>query len=318
MAHPILRKGRHPMTRLSFDPTPLTLGAVQLGMAYGVANETGQPSRQEAAGILDAASAAGIGVIDTARAYGESEARIGAWLASRGADVKVVTKIPAVPDAAPGERARYVAESLAASSEALGRRPLDLVLAHRAADLLDTGVRTALEEARATGLIAGFGASVYGPEAARQVIETVPIQALQAPVSLVDRRMQMSGMLDRAREAGVAVFARSAFLQGALLMAPARLPAHLSDLTPARAALDGLAGELGLTLHALALAGVRDLQGITSVVVGVERADQIAPHVEAMATPRLPDDVLEEIARIADGLPEALIDPSRWPRVERP
>lgn len=53
-------------TRLTFEPTPLTLGAVQLGLPYGVANATGIPSGEEASAILDAAMAGGIEVIDTA------------------------------------------------------------------------------------------------------------------------------------------------------------------------------------------------------------------------------------------------------------
>lgn len=306
-------------SRLTFQPTQLTLGAAQLGLSYGVANATGMPSEDDARDILDAAVAGGIEVVDTARAYGASEERIGHWMASCGTgNVKVVTKIPAVPETNRLAREQFVAACLAASSRALGQSRLDLVLAHQARDLLDDAVISALEKAVRDGLIAGFGASVYEPEEASLLVRHVPIQAIQAPISLVDRRMPEAGLLDDALAAGIAVFARSVFLQGVLLMPPGCLPAHLTPLTDAIISFRRLASDLGMSLHALALAGVRDLHGVTSVVVGMERVEQMQPHLAAMATPALQTNVMEEIARIVKGLPLEVINPSLWPRVERP
>jgi hypothetical protein len=51
----------------------MTLGTAQLGMDYGVANRTGKPPREIATAIVRAAIAHGVTVLDTARAYGDSE-----------------------------------------------------------------------------------------------------------------------------------------------------------------------------------------------------------------------------------------------------
>ena len=51
----------------------LTLGTVQLGLAYGVNNYRGMPSFEESSAILDTALSEGIISFDTAQAYGESE-----------------------------------------------------------------------------------------------------------------------------------------------------------------------------------------------------------------------------------------------------
>ena len=56
------------------------LGAAQLGMSYGIANQTGQPNKIEAFSILDEAAKNGVTMIDTAQAYGNSEEIIGQWL----------------------------------------------------------------------------------------------------------------------------------------------------------------------------------------------------------------------------------------------
>ena len=59
-------------------------------MSYGIANLSGQVSRDEAKAILEMASLSGIEAIDTAIAYGESEACLGA--AGIG-NFRVVTKL---------------------------------------------------------------------------------------------------------------------------------------------------------------------------------------------------------------------------------
>ena len=55
----------------------LILGTVQFGMSYGIANRKGQVGRLEAVSMMRLAAAAG-SIGDTAIAYGESEACLGA------------------------------------------------------------------------------------------------------------------------------------------------------------------------------------------------------------------------------------------------
>src|SRR4051812_7806276 len=72
----------------------LALGTVQFGSRYGIANRSGQTTRDEAAAILAAAYAAGIRTLDTAIAYGDSERLLGEIGV---ADWRVVSKLPALP-----------------------------------------------------------------------------------------------------------------------------------------------------------------------------------------------------------------------------
>ncbi len=51
----------------------LTLGIVQLGMEYGIANKSGKPDMEKALEILQTAINKGINSFDTANAYGNSE-----------------------------------------------------------------------------------------------------------------------------------------------------------------------------------------------------------------------------------------------------
>ena len=115
--------------------TALGLGTAQLGLAYGISNRSGQPSKAEAAAILECALDQGIDTIDTAPAYGEAEALLGRLLPA-GADVRIVTKTAPLAgtevSAADCEEARRSAER---SLERLRRDRLDALLVHHGSDL---------------------------------------------------------------------------------------------------------------------------------------------------------------------------------------
>jgi aryl-alcohol dehydrogenase-like predicted oxidoreductase len=293
----------------------LTLGTAQLGAAYGVANRVGMPSAAEAASILDAAAAAGIAAFDTARAYGEAEARIGAWLATRPGAARpvLISKFPRLPAGASAVRRAALEAAWRATTRALGIGRLDHYLAHAAADAADPEVVAWLTDKVAAGEIGAWGASVYEPDEARRAL-AAGAQALQAPLNVFDRRFFAAGVLAEARAAGATLFARSLFLQGALLVAPAALPAHLAALAPALSGLGALAAESGRSVAALALAAVRDLPGVSSLVVGVDRAAQVPALAAAAAAPALDDRQRRRLAVLAAAVPAAVLDPRRWPK----
>ena len=95
-----------------FEVPRLTLGTAQLGPAYGIANREGRLDDSSADALLSAAWDAGMRWFDTARAYGESEARIGAWCRASGQRPVVITKIAA---------GSPVAEEIDRSAAALGQ-----------------------------------------------------------------------------------------------------------------------------------------------------------------------------------------------------
>ena len=64
------------------------LGTVQLGMQYGLGEDSAKPSEEKSFAMLDAAMALGINTLDTANNYGDSEAVIGRWMAKRKAENK--------------------------------------------------------------------------------------------------------------------------------------------------------------------------------------------------------------------------------------
>lgn len=313
------------------DPRRLALGSAQWGMPYGIANRSGQPATTEVAAMLARAHAVGIHTIDTARAYGESEALIGT-LAPPDSGWRVVTKLaPDVLGDEPAEGAagshslglgevlERVAASLEASRRALDRDVLPLLLLHRFDHRHACGGRVwrYLLAEREAGRIGALGVSAGTPEQAWAALEDPDIEALQVATSLLDLRLQRQGFFARARELGRTVYVRSVFLQGLAHLELGCLPAALAALADPMEAIARTAREMGVPTRALYLAFVRELPGVHPVV-GCETEAQLAELLADWSSDAVDAAIL---MRLVEGLPThdaELVDPSCWPSIPSP
>ncbi|MEQ9325845.1 MAG: aldo/keto reductase [Rhodospirillales bacterium] len=286
---------------------PFVLGCVQLGLAYGIANRTGMPDEAAATDILDAAYESGVRELDTARGYGVSEQRIGAWLAARETrDIRIVTKLD--PSCDPNDAA-MVRASLAASTGALGRRP-DLVMLHDPKWIAAWNHRIAanVSAAVADGLASGFGVSVYGPEEAASATAIPEIDAIQAPASALDRRL-----IDGAVPAGWPglVYLRSVFLQGLLTMNPDNLPARLAHAGDALRDWRRICADFALEPAAAAIAWARAALPKARIVLGCETVEQVRANATLFAAPVAGSDFLAAVAALPPASAD-IVDPRRW------
>lgn len=299
-------------TSLDDSISRFTLGTAQLGSAYGIANVVGPPSDVEAHRLLDGAWTGGITCFDTARSYGDAEARIGKWMAATGNRPCLISKLPPLDDV--GSAAVAIQRHFDASCRALGAAHLDGYLVHRADDLRHPAVRGALRRLRAEGRLRAFGASAYSVAQAGAALDVPDLTLLQVPINLFDRRFVDSAVLAQCRDRSIHVFARSVFLQGCFLMRPQDLPPRLQGMREHLSALAAVASRAGEPVLQLALAAVRDLPGVSSVVVGAETAAQVREIIAAANRPPLPQALADELWQIGRGLPDNLVNPSFWPR----
>ena len=278
-------------------------------MDYGLVALTKRPPAAMTDALFDRAWALGVRTLDTARLYGDAEARIGAWCERTGHAPFIATKIPAVPDGAAED---FIDQSLLASLAALRVERVELCLLHRASDLLRPGVATRLRAIVQRGLIGGFGISAYEADEIEAALDVEGLIAVQAPASLLDRRLIDSGLFARARSKGVLVFARSVFLQGALFVAPDRLPPFLLQLTPTLARLTALSERHGISLAALSLASLRASGVIDSLVIGATSETEMDANVRFANTPVEPA-LIEEACNVVTIADRTCLDPRRWP-----
>jgi spore coat polysaccharide biosynthesis protein SpsF (cytidylyltransferase family)/aryl-alcohol dehydrogenase-like predicted oxidoreductase len=302
----------------------LTLGCAQLGLDYGIANRQGRPDDAQVDQLLALATDAGITAVDTARAYGDAEQRLGAWIAPRHEDrLRVITKLDPLadlpPDAHPGHVRAAVDASVLASLRALRVRTLDTLLLHRAAhrQAWQGQVWQRLLHWQAQGAIQRLGVSVSTPAEAHDALTDLSVVHLQCPVHVLDQRWRDPAWLQAvAARPDVVVHGRSALLQGLLTLPDARWPVVSGvDASALVQHLDQAAADLGRRDRIdLALAYVRGLSWLHSVVVGVDGPPQLADQLRMAATPALtPAEQARAVAGLPD-LPPGLLDPSQWNR----
>jgi spore coat polysaccharide biosynthesis protein SpsF (cytidylyltransferase family)/aryl-alcohol dehydrogenase-like predicted oxidoreductase len=300
----------------------LTLGTVQWGVRYGISNQTGMPSDRDLAALLVEASDAGVTALDTARAYGSSEERIGRLLpATRRERFEIITKLDVLQDLSPVAAAsdvrRAVEASVFRSAHALRIASIDVLLLHRWSHRRswEGAAWSTLLELRAAGVVTRLGASVSSPAEALEALQDPDVAHLQCPVNLLDARWRAEAVLDAVRaRPDVVIHARSAFLQGLLTLPAIQWP-PLPDVDASRLcnALDTLVHDLGRRDRVdLCLAYVRGLAWVDSIVVGVETRAQLSANLAAIRLAPLDAKERRLVADRIPALPTALLDPSTW------
>ena len=120
----------------------LALGTANFGLDYGLTNTSGKISITELENILFVAEEAGIEVVDTAQAYGDSEARLGVLFNEH--QFKVVTKIGV--DLKIDHIKNGISRLVAKSCKKLNQSRLYAVMLHRPEALLEDQGRIVIKE----------------------------------------------------------------------------------------------------------------------------------------------------------------------------
>jgi aryl-alcohol dehydrogenase-like predicted oxidoreductase len=123
---------------------------------------------------------------------------------------------------------------------------------------------------------------------------------------VLDRRLVQSGWLDRLLEQDVRVHARSAFLQGLLLMPVDQLPDYFTPWQVLLSRWHAWCAKLGKTPVQAALAYLHGIGGIERVVVGVDSPEQLQDILMAVRSEPVPPPA----DLYSQDLP--LIEPFRW------
>ena len=283
----------------------LTLGTVQFGLSYGVANTSGQVNRDEAAAILEHSWAKGINMLDTAIVYGTSEERLG----EIGVDKwNVVSKLPEIPNSC-NHVYNYIHEAVACSLRRLKIDHLYGLLLHRPHQLLTPlgeELYLAMDELKEQGFVEKIGISIYNPEELDLILPHFKLDLVQAPFNVLDRRLQTTGWLTRLHQAGTEVHVRSVFLQGLLLMEAGKRPDKFARWQPLWNQWHLWLEEKELTPVQACLGFVLMQPEIDHIIVGVDNEMQLQEIITAaekhisMPPPSLTSEDPD------------LINPSRW------
>jgi 1-deoxyxylulose-5-phosphate synthase len=306
--------------RTGLEVSALALGTVELGLDYGIAvpGEYGRPAEAEAARLVHAAIDRGISLIDTARAYGESEAVLGRALRGRRDKVVLATKVRTqLGDGSTpgdGELRQLMEQSLDTSLRLLQTDYVDIWQVHNVDQaLLDRRavIAEVFAAARQSGKVRAIGGSTYGADLPLRALETGLFDMLQVTYSVLDQRLA-DQVLPTAAERDVGIVVRSILLKGALTARGDYLPDHLAVLRDRSLQFRTLVASSGLTAGPAQVAiafGLAHPQ-IHSVLVGMRTEHELGEALGA-ASLRLPGDLLARLRALR--LDDAdLLNPSTW------
>ncbi|GAA1694912.1 aldo/keto reductase [Microbacterium sediminicola] len=305
----------------SLDVFPLCLG----GNVFGWTAD-----KETTFGILDAFTAGGGNLIDTADAYskwvpghtgGESERMIGEWLAARpGTEVMIATKVARHPEFPGLGNVRGAAE---ASLQRLGVEVIDLYYAHY--DDPDTPLEqavTAFAELQDAGLIRAIGLSNFTPDRLRAWMSTAADLGVAAPVALqpeynlVHRNDVEADVAPIAADFGLGMLPyyglASGFLTGkyrsteiaegasprAKMASAYATPQGLQILD----VMERIAGAHDTTMASVALAWLREQPYVVAPIASASRLEQVEGLL-AGATLSLTAGELEELTVVSDWTP---------------
>ncbi len=286
----------------------IALGTVQFGLPYGIANQSGKIAQDSVKAMLKLAFENGIEMLDTAIAYGESEACLGRVGTQ---NFKLITKLPAVPDDGTDVNG-WVQRQFSDSLVRLGVNKVYGLLLHRPEQLLEpigASIFQALQNLKDTQQVAKIGVSIYVPDELDQLSRRYCFDLVQAPFNLIDRRLHKSGWLQRLKNEGVEIHTRSVFLQGLLLMHQTAIPSKFLPWT-------GLLNNWHEWLMHHKVSAVRACLAfplafpeIDHVIVGADSVNQLQEIISAAiddAPSGFPDLQCDE---------EDLINPAHWPQL---
>ncbi|MDD3972532.1 MAG: aldo/keto reductase [Clostridia bacterium] len=282
----------------------MTLGTVQLGMDYGINNTTGKPDMKAAHEILRTALQNGITSLDTANAYGDSENVIGSYLKQSNDSPFITTKF--FTTSPPGKKSEDIEKEIYGyvenSLQRLNVRKLDCLMLHRAIDMTLHGraVRNTLQKLINENYINLAGVSVYNPEDINTMLEDDIYQAIQIPINILDQRLVKTDMINRLKEKAITVFARSIFFQGLFYMDSEKMTDEdmLTYIKPYLKKLNEISEKYGISKGQMAVSYIRDLKGITSLVLGVDTKEQLKQNIQLMKGPKLKKETIEEIHKV--------------------
>lgn len=262
----------------------LVLGTVQFGLDYGIVNKLGKPSLEDSLKMLAFAFQNGIRTFDTAFAYGDAEEILGKFVVDNklAGKVKIISKLkPNIFEGRSPEVSKYkiIKWEIEKSLNKLHIKSLDGYLLHTPAYIYDKKIVEALKQCKKEGLISNFGVSIYDAKDALYAVKDARVDYIQIPYSVFDQRLDKTDFFKIAKKNNVKIFARSAFLQGLILMKNSMIPKHLSEAKKYLNTFDKIIGKHGFTRIQTAMLFSYSNSNIDSLVFGVDNVSQLKQNI---------------------------------------
>ena len=296
----------------------MTLGTVQLGLDYGIANKEGKPTDEKAFSILDKAVGKGVNCLDTAAGYGDSEEVIGRWLKRSQVDrnsISIATKFK-LGEISPSDVEYDLIGSVERSLVKLGTDYVDFLLMHDAGEYKKYGreIDSAIGKLMKQGCVKAAGASGYDYEGIKDIVANGMYSVFQIPVNLLDYRI--TGTEAEEKLKNKLVFARSVYLQGLFFRNTTSLSGNLREAIPFIKKIREIADRYDYSVSRLAMGYVNSLGYVDSLVVGADNPGHVEANSKLIDKPKFAGDFMEMMKNELGGAPDWLFYPWNWDKQE--
>lgn len=297
----------------NYNISKLGLGTVQFGLDYGF---TKKKSQDEVNDILESAVNNNITLIDTAREYGDSEAKIGNFIKEFDNDFVIATKlrlIDNINDLDFNILENHIYSSINESLDNLKLDKIPILQLHQNDELLfkNNDFWAIISQLKEDNLIDLFGVSVYGLEETQFILDNFHnnVDFFQIPYNIFDRRFE--DIYDNLSKYSIGLISRSTFLKGIIPCSLDDVPEDLEGIKYYKKELEELANNLDLKVDELANLFVYSNNLINSTIFGVNSPEELEKNI--MTLNKYNEKLFENVdfnkLRIDD---INLIDPRLW------
>jgi len=250
----------------------LCLGTAQFGLDYGINNFSGKIPKEEVYKILDLAYENKIVMLDTATAYGDSEAVLGEGFTKIGKNFQVITKYPTNTKLRP-------LQCIDASLELLRENKIYGYLYHSYSTFKDhPDYIEDFIKIREYEKVEKIGFSLYNPSEAEYILENnVPCDIVQIPYNIFDQRFAY--LFSDLNKRGIDIYVRSVFLQGLFFIDPDKIDNRFNSVRNYLREIHQLAKNYSITVAALCLSFVYTNKYVSYIVIGIDSLDNLKENI---------------------------------------
>lgn len=286
----------------------LSLGTVQFGLEYGIANSDGQPTQEKVNEIIQYVYENNINCFDTAQAYGNSEEVLGEAINSKK-ELFIISKL----------KSELFKDDLVSNiDKSLLNLKVDSLygLLLHGSELLynwreeySSFVDSLIIDMK----IKYFGVSIYDSEDFELAINNPKIQFIQIPFNIFDQRAITNKWFEKAKKNNKLIFIRSVFLQGLLVMDINKIPSNLIGCKKYLKIFESYCEYLHMTKTELALSFVDSVAKDSIILFGCDNIKQAKENIENYGILKeLDEEILEKITYSFKGISENIYNPTKW------
>lgn len=289
----------------------MILGTVEIGLNYGINNNDGKPSVEQAYELLDAAKNDNIIELDTAAAYGESEAIIGDFQADNNFEFLIDTKLPtSIP-------VEQYENSLSSSLKKLHTKSLNVLYLHSFEQCKNKQILDFLLDKKNKNIIKKIGISIYEPHEMEYIIDNLPfVDVIQFPFNIFDCHRWLEGdLLKRAKQSKKQLYVRSVFLQGLIFKAVSDPFIQSLNAGNYIEGINDIAKRYDFTIAEMAYKYVSDLEEIDEILIGCQGRKELLMNVDLIKSDKkISSEMRSELDRLSKDISVEIIDPRKWRR----